>query len=210
MSLPTHITFTGVDKFTDLDKVLYLSKKYQIEWGVLIGGNPTKNRYPELDIINTVSKFAEKHNLNCALHLCGVFAQTAKNKIIPAEINIDGYKRFQINAIEYDLDSLGEVAEFFNKDIIFQHRKGKFPDNLHQNVYALHDESGGKGLIPSNRPELSDKLVGYAGGIGLDNVTEILQTIPDGNFWIDMETKLRTDDKFDLNICENICKKVWS
>jgi len=207
---PQFITFTGVDNQVDLSKLIELSNLYPIEWGVLIGGNPLKNRYPKLDRINEISEIALNNNLNCALHLCGEFARAAKDGIISSEINISGYKRFQINSIYYDFDQLGQFARSVNKDIIFQHRTNTFPTGLPPRVYPLHDKSGGKGKVPTSRPVTPDTFVGFAGGIGPTNVMDILSQISPGKFWIDMESSLRIDDKFDLNICEQICRKVWN
>ena len=59
--------------------------------------------------------------------------------------------------------------------------------------------------------------IGYAGGIGPDNVEGKLRTLlehpTEDKFWIDMETRVRTDEWFDLdkveqvlNICDHILK----
>jgi phosphoribosylanthranilate isomerase len=43
---------------------------------------------------------------------------------------------------------------------------------------------------------------GFAGGIGPDNVKRVIREISakvDAPFWIDMESGVRTDDRFDLN-----------
>lgn len=210
MKTPIHITFTGVDSFINPTDLKTLSSKYSIEWGVLIGGNPDKNRYPKLDVINTISQYADDNGLDCALHLCGPFAKQAQEGNIDYNINIRGFKRFQVNALQYDLDQLGKFADKVDKHIIYQHRKGEFKSDLHPKVFAIHDESGGKGKVPDSRPLPVDRLVGYAGGINLENVKAIVDSIPDGEYWIDMETSLRTNDKFDLDICESICRKIWN
>lgn len=50
--------------------------------------------------------------------------------------------------------------------------------------------------------------IGYAGGIGPDNVEGKLRTLlehpTDDKFWIDMETRVRTEDWFDLDKVEQV------
>jgi hypothetical protein len=77
-------------------------------------------------------------------------------------------------------------------------------------IVPLFDSSDGRGISPEKwpTPEGWSKEYGYAGGIGPDNVWQALyeiqkaiaQYVRDGYvpFWIDMETKVRSDDKFSL------------
>ena len=70
------------------------------------------------------------------------------------------------------------------------------------NHQLLVDGSGGRGRSPGvwTRPATS-KRVGFAGGLGVDNVADELSRIAGvarGPYWIDLEGKLRTDDWFDL------------
>jgi hypothetical protein len=94
------------------------------------------------------------------------------------------------------------------------------------NVAMLHDESKGTGVRCSSWPvptTTSTALykMGYAGGIGPDNVTEVLQSIvcqdivkddDDAMFWIDMESSLRSTkndrDVFDLDKCYAVIDAV--
>lgn len=82
--------------------------------------------------------------------------------------------------------------------------------NAHQqlpsNHHILFDASGGLGRSPDYWPTtIPKKLCGYAGGLGPDNLYHELnelyvQLAQGGNqtVWIDMESKLRTDEVFDL------------
>jgi len=75
----------------------------------------------------------------------------------------------------------------------------------------LIDYSGGRGIeSPLEVVNVPGVHVGYAGGIGPGNVGQKLRgllTYPsDGEFWIDMETRVRTDEKFDLDKVEQVLK----
>ena len=83
-----------------------------------------------------------------------------------------------------------------------------FPEN--ETVSWLYDCSGGRGKVPNTWPRTDqDRLVGYAGGIGPENVLDVLDQIPSTNYWIDMETHVRTNDIFDLDKCLSVLKQVY-
>ena len=80
---------------------------------------------------------------------------------------------------------------------------------------VLLDASGGRGIDTTIKPLFRHGLkVGYAGGINPDNVGDKLyQLLRDTkeDFWIDMESGVRTNDKFDLNKVYKVlkeCQKV--
>ena len=92
------------------------------------------------------------------------------------------------------------------------HGKGK----LASNVVMLVDESKGTGVLASSWPTPPKNYdIGYAGGIGPDNVRQVLNdiiTVANGrDIWIDMESSLRTktidkdgnteNDVFDIEKC---------
>ena len=64
---------------------------------------------------------------------------------------------------------------------------------------------------PLNIPGLK---VGYAGGLNPENVGEKLEYLMEnveGEFWIDMESGVRTDDRFDIDKCVSVlqtCHKI--
>jgi len=67
----------------------------------------------------------------------------------------------------------------------------------------LVDESKGTGILPERWPvPPTDYSIGYAGGIGPDNIKFVLETIQEvvvphdrEDIWIDMETRLRSQKK---------------
>ena len=59
----------------------------------------------------------------------------------------------------------------------------------------------------------SDRYFGYAGGLSAENVEKVIEDlliVNNSDFWIDMESSVRTNDRFDTKKCEEvlkICKK---
>ena len=79
----------------------------------------------------------------------------------------------------------------------------------------LLDASGGKGIDTEIEIFKSPNKIGYAGGINPDNVADklrfLLKNVSMGEFWIDMESGVRTEDWLDLDKVEKIlksCQKV--
>lgn len=86
----------------------------------------------------------------------------------------------------------------------------------------LFDISGGEGVLPGSWPHprytvdlsLGSKFIshGYAGGLGPHNLAEqlplIIEAAGDCDIWIDMETHVRTNEKFDLDKVEQCLKIV--
>lgn len=205
MKKPKFVTFTGVDTFTNLADCIALSNLYPIEWGFLYSETNNDVKYSGWRLIHTT--LAE--NLNCAIHLCGTAAQRALTtrsfKYYPKCV-----KRVQINARSelYNTDALYQLAK--RRTIIIQSRDENKFNHLTNNINILYDCSGGKGIQPSKWPsDHSDKLVGYAGGINTDNVKEILGQIDANDFWIDIESGVRTANLFDIEKCNLVCKKIW-
>ena len=93
-----------------------------------------------------------------------------------------------------------------------------FEHSKWMNVSVLLDASGGQGIdTPIKVLPNADKpfKVGYAGGINPDNVADklayLIQHNEVGDFWIDMESGVRTDDWFDTDKVRRvlaICKEV--
>lgn len=203
---PKWITFTGLDEKTDFDRVEDISKRFPVEWGILFGGKLGSNRYPGTVVVDS----ATSRGLVLSMHLCGSYAADANKNIPPA--NYSGFNRIQVNRApnQYDLESLQKLHEQTKLNIIVQHRTQEFPDDI-PGIQWLQDNSGGKGVLPSywSKPFDPDQLVGYAGGLNPDNVAQAVNFMPAKNFWIDMETGIRTDDWLDLDKCEAVCKAIY-
>lgn len=213
MNIPEFVTFTGVDVFTDLYRLVALSRKYPVEWGVLVGGRLTKAKYPSLARIEEMNHLGHMHDIRCSLHLCGIFAMRAKVGIEPT-FDRRGFRRYQINSHQYDQDDLRTLAKAWQADIIYQDRDEEQISSDHlDRVFPLYDCSGGRGVLPRNWPpqfELDQGIVGYAGGIGPDNVEFVLGRIMAKRFWLDMESSLRDEnDRFDLDRCQRVLEKIY-
>lgn len=217
MNKPKFITFTGADDSTDVERIVELSRRYPIEIGYLISATNKRNRYAHEFLLDDVMYLAE-NGVNIAFHLCGRivddYVYGAKTDIFFYPI-LPAVKRIQLN-IKRDIGSLyilNENAKLNFVDIILQHREGNFPPQ-YSNIYYLFDCSGGRGIVPEtyiNHPG-KGRFVGYAGGISDKNVKKILNVLPvknDQEYWIDMETGVRTDDWFDLDKIEKVCKIVY-
>lgn len=231
-------TLTGVDENTDINKLWALAKKYPfVEFGVLISktrAGSADKRYPSLDFIKELGNKMNRYSSpNFALHICGT--DTVLDFM---DETSDVYKlsrpfnRIQLNFIskKYPIDSIRRLfVREKNKFIITQYNNAnkelwrKLSD--FNNHHVLFDASGGRGkeisdFIPPLDIESEglpfqsiNPLCGYAGGIGPDNVSDVLEKIssiaPYPKYWIDMEQKLRDSaDIFDLNICEDVLEKV--
>lgn len=95
---------------------------------------------------------------------------------------------------------------------------------LPQYIHILKDASGGNGVYTDDYsiPTCCSKnAIGFAGGLSVDNVEQSLKkahesvmshNVEGSNdnklFWIDMESSVRTDDKFDLDKVESVLKIV--
>lgn len=213
---PRSITFTGVDDETDLDRLVELQAKHvgRVEWGVLFRGlaGPQPPRYPNIARIRTLANLARSGQVRLSLHLCGAASRAFFAEpwgVLPA---FDDFDRVQVNAKTYPCDErMDELAQKARKPIIQQVRGG-FPVQWPKRVQCLFDESGGRGTTPKGWPVApAGRRVGYAGGIGPANVAETLLAIPApaGEFWIDMESGVRTDDRFDLDKCEAVLSEVY-
>ena len=199
---PQFVTFTGLDEKADLDRCADLSTRYPIEWGVLFSGRLGKRRYPSLDVRMRI----ESTELRLAAHLCGEVARSMQSG---EKLPLARYGRVQVNARQYEIEALARQSATMDRRLILQWRQDVFPDQ--REFDWLLDRSGGRGVLETvfPKPRRPDQLVGYAGGINPDNVSSVLSAIHAHNFWIDMETGVRTDDWLDLDKCEAVCRAIW-
>jgi hypothetical protein len=209
-----NITFTGIDGKTDLGALWELQQQYPIaEFGVLVAKNwrENGNRYFNPSYLDAL----DGRGLNLSAHLCGSIARAAVRgdfepfrdwaRSFPftfnrCQLNIATSKE-NPNSFELCLDTL-----LFDEIILQQKSVDDcelyFNSNTNKYVTVLLDASGGDGIDTPIRV-LKGRKVGYAGGINPDNVAEKLTFLMEneavGDFWIDMESGVRTDDWFDIN-----------
>lgn len=222
------ITFTGVDNKTSLTSLQILANRYNnIEFGILVSKNNTNldkvSRFPNFETIDKVLN-ADLPSVSC--HICG---ELAKHYVYTGDFSeirdflgqerVDKFSRFQLNIKGYD-----DFKPFYIKEdikIIIQVSDAKSYQYFYQmqelnsnKVEALIDYSGGHGKLGCfNYVSDGDEIFGYAGGININNVTYILGYIEgkmeyDVNYWIDMESSVRTDDWFDTSKVREICSEI--
>jgi len=240
----SYLTLTGADDKIDPLALAKLSDQYPfIEWAILISDQREgTSRYPTKEWRNEFYKALP--NSNKAAHLCGkevLSRLVAEDAQLTAELN--EYQRVQLNFNAKHMDesilkglirctasgiyhhNSGVGTQFItqynesNQDItlLFNHANRNNPD-IHG---ILFDASGGLGKSPDAWPKpFTNKLCGYAGGLGPDNIVDELNNIrttvgtqfgaEHTNLWIDMESKLRTNEDFDLAKAHEVAAKVKS
>jgi hypothetical protein len=218
-------TFTGVDEFSSLEKIESISRMYPlVEWGVLLSTSENRalngNRYPSVAWLeNNLPKLfqiGEKTKASIALHVCGKETKLLleQNESSVALNLISFVNRIQIN-FSYKEKQVNQLeilcAKYPNISFITQHNESN--KDLYKKINAknhqvLFDTSGGRGVKCEEwNSSLENKICGYAGGLGLEGISEDLSKIKEvafNDFWIDMEGKIRTEDKLNLEFCEKI------
>jgi hypothetical protein len=215
------VTFSGVDNRTDSNELKVLQNRYPfLEFGILVSVNNTNtgenNRYPDISVIEEL-RFK---GLNLSCHLCGSMARDAVQKNewhkfyhVIGDCK-DLFKRIQLNVgsiqkwsteIEFpkQYDNIIQISSSDNLGLFYLY-------NHLPNIFGFHDNSGGRGIIGDGEWMHSDyDYFGYAGGISVDNVKSVIEEIMLINkkdFWIDMESSIRTDDWLDIEKCAKIAE----
>lgn len=212
-----NLTFTGADRYTDVTKL-----PGYIEVGILYSENTEgRVRYPlEGDIMDLLAGLKRRNDIKVSLHVCG---GKARLKLLENQIRyIHGMvDRIQINGL-VSVSEINACRHIYKVPIITQHK--------HQNAkllfaeidghHILADNSGGRGIVPEKwiNPSLSaKKYIGYAGGLGPDNIVGELNNIAqiagnpyNSHYWIDMGTGIRDEnDKFSIDKINEVIKKIY-
>ena len=207
---PDFITFTGADDKTDPADMVRLAESYPVEFGILM--SPTREgtpRYPSQDWIDTI----RGQGLRLSAHLCGGYSRALIARLERGggrdELDLEGFLRLQLNTTQtVAVELFREWARPRRVRPILQCR-GAFPSA--PGVAWLFDRSGGRGTIPAAwpTPARPGVLVGYAGGLGPETITEALPHFR-APYWIDMETRVRNErDEFDLAVCHDVCLRAF-
>ena len=225
----------GVDNNTNMADIVKLNKKYPfIEWGILFHSHKINQpRYPGWPWINNLLNY----DIRLAAHFCGNYVNDllcGETTFLRKIINL-GFKRIQINAtrandVELSIFPnkkyyLGKIFKTFS-DIEFILQRNQETEDLCidiekavlPNVSFLYDASCGQGIYD---PEFLDKIkltsltrnIGFAGGFSPTNISQVLNELSFKKFpgrlpWIDMESHLRLNDCFSIEIAEEICQKI--
>lgn len=209
-----YTSITGADDAVDPQALLALSREFPFaEWAILLlPAQEGMARFPSKDWIRKFSQLAQ--GLHTAMHLC----DGALLGFIRGEAEIlnlmSGFKRIQLNLKFGDVEGKYDPADLVrrvreNPQFQFIIQYGKDKQSLLPlladvpNHAVLYDDSAGRGISPDSwEPPLAGHFCGYAGGLNPANVAEQIEIIakvaPGYTTWIDMETGVRTDDKFDL------------
>ena len=218
------VTITGADDFVEPQDLVALSEEFPfVEWGILLnkskeGLNP---RFPSKSWMAELHECAMKSKVSVALagHLWGAWVRNLAVKLDNSVFDerpefLEHFSRIQLNFSCYDVaPNMLEILP--EHHFIFQIGNRGITDKIKLAKTGKHsilfDRSGGKGISPNEWPDvIEDVWCGYAGGLGPENLNEQIPKIIDvaeipvglhemGNpFWLDMEAKVRTDEKFDL------------
>lgn len=192
------ITLTGVDASTPPNAMQALLPSAQVELAFLYAHDHPGPRF--------VSAAWLRRHLpglrgRLALHVCGAAARQALRDGALADL-MPYLDRVQVNGPVAVAELPGLLARV--PALITQHDPANAP--LAQVEAPRHallvDASGGRGVLPSCwvRP-LTRKPVGFAGGLGLDNLPaqiHAISAVAQGPWWIDLESGLRdASDRFD-------------
>ena len=236
--------FCGADDSVHPNMLVMIANSYPlVEFGILF--RPDKEGQPRYATESWVERLSHvmPPDMKLAAHLCGSRVNDileGKADFVE-KLRSWGFKRVQINAtavngvdtskLDENVHTLRPVIEKFpDIEFIIQKNSETEPlwrgllsvstgggQSLPRNLSMLVDESKGTGVLSSKWPTPpSEYEIGYAGGIGPKNVTQVLQDIQvaaDGHrVWIDMESSLRSNkngkDVFDLDACYTVIDAV--
>jgi hypothetical protein len=221
MSICT-VSIAGADDNVNPVDLVDISDRYPfVEWGILLSpdkmGSP---RFPSLKWIKRLGEY--KENLRLSGHLCGRWVSDMINGNLSFRAehhDIWGMlKRIQLNFhgnfIPLSNNFMDAISLIHGKQIIFQidddtNKLFESAVNANLNVAPLFDSSHGTGTKPEHWPAPCQGVkCGYAGGLSPENLEEQIQKIlkvsGDRRIWIDMESGVRTDNKFDIEKVERV------
>jgi hypothetical protein len=214
------VTITGADDFVDPETLVRLGETYPfVEWGILWSvsrsGTP---RYPSRDWTMLLADLAQKHPcLRLSHHLCGHVAQDAMRGDCSSTLNV--FHRVQINGFcvtkanqlmpEQQTPIILPVSSDFARERV----RSFVLSNKTRPLQVLWDFSGGRGVpmsvLPS--PEFVTIPCGFAGGIGPDNIHNVMRMLKDfPPTWIDMESNVRTGNVLDFDKVQRVLDVVGS
>jgi phosphoribosylanthranilate isomerase len=234
------VTFTGADDTVNPHDVIAISKDYPfVEWGILVSAQQAGAvRFPSYAWCRQFAELVTPE-MNVSTHVCGRWVRDfvmGTATVSTEQVALwDRTNRVQLNTHaephQFHSQRLAELIATWSKQgkqFIFQYDGVNErmwdavyeADDQHIDTAPLYDLSHGAGVVPGSWPrnEFMDTDVdhaysGYAGGLSPENtLTELpkIAVAACGDFWIDMETRVRSDDgrKFDLQKCVDVLKKV--
>lgn len=204
----TRVTITGADDGVDPAHLVALSEEFPfVEWGVLYSNKREgQGRYPSEEWRIEFGLARKKHSLAASFHLCGQAARDTldgSRRWVGMSIG-QGPLRIQLNGytpIAPHLERLGPDIEWILQVRSESALQPAAHDARRLDASVLFDPSGGRGVEAFSWPRAPLGMrLGYAGGITPGTVLDVLSAIGpvSHDFWIDMESGVRSDDQFDL------------
>ncbi len=219
------VTITGADDSVKPTDLLPLSQKYPfVEWGILMSLSNQGNsaRFPSRRWIGELVEMKKSNpNVKLSAHLCGQYVRDLvergenrfRDEHAPLWHLCDRIQlNFHGNWHKISEPFLKLLPGFNYKQIIFQVdgvNDGAWAQcqNYRCDAVPFFDTSHGAGVKPDEWPKPYSGSVdnGYGGGLGPETIYAEVVKIkmlghPDWWFWVDMETKVRSNGaaKFDL------------
>jgi hypothetical protein len=220
----TRVTITGADNGVDPKDLVALSRSFPfVEWGILRSDNRQNiPRYPDWRWRDELHYASDRGGrVNLAMHFCGRLARdvmAGDHSVV--DTNCSRYRRVQLNGwSQYRLPGLNVAMNDWHREYIAQATNEQaFVDACqfvlshgYKRVSVLWDPSGGRGFHAPFSGKLDPGVkVGFAGGIHADNVQYTLDQLSgfEVPFWIDMESGVRTDDRFDLTKVTRVLERT--
>ena len=214
----------GPDDKTEISQLIDISLENKVEWGILYRSESFcgKARFPTRRWIDNFIFQSKDKNVQKSLHLCGegVYKFTENDPDIM--YLAQHFDRVQLNfnakvAIKHKkLKQIINAANNSDKQIIIQHNRNnkEIMEDLNKNIHILLDASGGIGKYPKRWTNIGKygTLVGYAGGIKPSNIRRTLaslKSISTSDFWIDLESGVRTNNEFDIDKVKFLLKLIY-
>lgn len=222
IKIPSFISFTGADNSTSMEALQNLHVKFPVEIGVLVSKDQSgrNSRFPDLSKVKEIAD----SQISCTLHVCGDWARNISDMGETLDDGIDDIIRM-FSTVQLNLNLLSEqrlmTISDWKKQIggsvrhIILQCDGSHPRD--ERFHWLYDRSKGTGTYPREQwpapiAALDKTIYGYAGGVEYGNIREVIETITRHRvtYWLDMESSVRTEGKFDLKKVELILDLVYN
>jgi hypothetical protein len=227
-----YVTITGADETIRPSSLVELTHNFPfVEWGIVLSSRVGDLGKPTMPGRLWLDELAGLEGLPLSCHLCGRFvAELIKGRFGFAERFPALFARFQRIQINYrstkeritDPGPLFAALSQF-RDRVYILQQDAFDPALVDaavkrglSCCVLSDRSAGRGKLPAEWPTRGGVPGGYAGGLGPDNLScelgrlgNVVDSESDRETWIDMQSGVRTDKRFDLEKvrnCLTICR----
>lgn len=241
-----YVTCSGVNEHTDVEDLAFLLRGYKrAEIGVQVNEKKCSYRSDRMAWIMNLAATLRIRNqvINAALHVNPSWVEDVGQGILPRELhslmlmrNVKGdplFQRIQLN-FKIGRDRTPDMYKLFelirtyaSRRFIFSYNEAnaefisKFYKLCQEFGVAfdlLYDDSHGEGIEPKERkaPVFFNVRQGYAGGIGPENVADVLDSINSnlplnfyGGITLDAEGRLKSDkNRISLSRCSSYLAEV--